>query len=63
MSEQHYSGPYDDDKCHFCGKSAKNGVKHIAGFQRRKEGDTEGPFFDCCQSCLLKPKREEANVV
>lgn len=58
MSEQH-NGPYDDDKCHFCKKSAKDGVEFIAGFQRRQEGDLSGPFYDCCQRCLLKPEKKD----
>jgi hypothetical protein len=54
MNEQEFIGPYDKDRCHFCGKSAKNGVKHVAGFQRREESAPNGPFYDCCQDCLIK---------
>ena len=55
MSEQEYIGPYDKDRCHFCGKSAKNGWKHTAGFQRRETFAGVGPWFDACQSCAEKP--------
>jgi hypothetical protein len=54
MSE-HHSGPYDDDKCHFCKKGAKNGVEHTAGFQRAEDSKPSGPFFDACESCARKP--------
>jgi hypothetical protein len=56
VSEQ--IGPYDADICRFCHKSARDGVDSIAGFQRRQEGDTSGPFYDCCQKCLLKEKTQ-----
>ena len=52
MSEQ--VGPYDKDKCHFCGKSAKDGVKHTAGFSRRETYAGVGPWFDACQACAEK---------
>ena len=53
MSEQ--VGPYDEDKCHFCGKSAKNGTKYIAGYQRRETYAGVGPWFDACEDCARKP--------
>lgn len=55
MSEQEFIGPYDKDKCHFCGKSAKNGWKHTAGFQRAEDAKSSGPFFDACEVCARKP--------
>jgi hypothetical protein len=58
VSEQ--AGPYDSDKCHFCGKSGKNGVKHTAGFQRRETYAGVGPWFDACQSCAEKPYEQPA---
>jgi hypothetical protein len=53
MSEQ--SGPYDDVKCHFCGKSSRNGVKYTAGYQRRETYANVGPWFDACETCVRKP--------
>lgn len=38
---------YSEDACHFCGGNE-------AGFQRREENDPKGPFYDCCQDCLIK---------
>ena len=58
MSEQ--TGPYDDDKCHFCGKSAKNGVKHTAGFQRRETYAGTGPWLEACESCARVPYEQPA---
>ena len=54
MSEEH-TGPYDHDACHFCGKSAKNGTKFVAGFQRRETYAGVGPWFDACGECAKKP--------
>ncbi len=48
-------GPYDDTVCHFCKKSAKNGVKHIAGFERREKYANVGPWFPACQECAIVP--------
>lgn len=53
MSEQ--VGPYDDVKCFFCGKSAKNGAKHTAGYSRREKYAQTGPWHDACQSCAEVP--------
>ncbi len=69
VSEQ--VGPYDDVKCHFCKKSAKNGPEHVAGYQRREKYANVGPWFDACEECARVPyeqplqlqKQEDTNVV
>ncbi|VVB50863.1 Uncharacterised protein [uncultured archaeon] len=56
---EHHAGPYDADKCYFCGKSGeKNGGKHTAGYQRREEYAQLGPWRDSCQSCAEKPYKQ-----
>lgn len=60
MSDQH-SGPYDKDKCHFCGKSDKThpteDSRNVAGFGRIESGKV----YDACQVCAKKAefKQEE----
>lgn len=48
------TGPYDAHKCYFCGRSAKNGSKHTAGYQRFEKYARIGPKFDACQACAEK---------
>jgi len=55
VSEEHQVGPYDHIKCHFCGKSAKNGVKFVAGYERRETCANTGLWFPACQQCAEKP--------
>ena len=58
MSEQ--IGPYDEDKCHFCKKSAAKGPQHTAGYERREQFATVGPWFSACQRCAEKPYEVES---
>ena len=54
--EPEFVGPYDEIKCHFCGKSGKkDGWKHTAGFGRAEDSKPSGPFFPACQACAEKP--------
>lgn len=55
MSEPTQIGPYDTIKCHFCGKSAKDGPEHTAGFERRERFATVGAWFPACGDCAKKP--------
>ena len=57
MNEEH-TGPYDGIKCHFCGKSAKNGLKFIAGYERRETYANVGLWFPACQGCAEKPYQQ-----
>lgn len=54
MSDQNH-GPYDHIVCHFCHKSAKQGVKFVAAYERRETYANVGPFFPACQACAEKP--------
>ena len=54
MNEEH-AGPYERIKCHFCGKSSNDGVKHTAGYERRDTYAGVGPWFPACQACAEKP--------
>lgn len=56
------SGPYDGDKCAFCGKSAKNGTKHVAGYQRYETYARVGKLLDACQSCAEKPYKQPEHL-
>lgn len=47
-------GPYDNIKCHFCGKSAKNGVKFIAGYERYETYANVGKPVPACLECATK---------
>jgi hypothetical protein len=73
MSDEIIVGPYDRDKCHFCGKSAKDSpksdpAKYVAGY-RRGTDDNPRLNFDACETCARKPypqpkqfQQEEAHV-
>jgi hypothetical protein len=39
---------YEQDVCTFCGKPE-------AGYQRAKDSNPTGPFFDACETCARKP--------
>ena len=54
MSEQQ-AGPYDKDKCHFCGKSARNGVKFTAGYTKK----FRDKLYDACQFCAKGEQLDE----
>jgi hypothetical protein len=64
MSEQQFVGPYDRDKCGFCGKSEKThptqDSRNVAGFGRIERGQV----FDACEKCAKEVvfKKEEDNV-
>ena len=47
MSEE-YRGPYDGDVCHFKFKGCE---KKPAGYSRRENGTSRGPYFDACENC------------
>lgn len=53
-------GPYDDDHCHFCKKSAKQGPQYVAGYERREKFATVGQFFSARQACAEKPYQIES---
>lgn len=56
--EVEFVGPYDRDRCHFCGKSDKThpteSSKNVAGFSRAEDDKPTGPFFDACEACAKK---------
>jgi hypothetical protein len=62
VSEVEFVGPYDRDKCHFCGKSDKTHPtetsRNVAGFGRVENGET----YDACEKCAKEVKflKEEA---
>lgn len=63
MSEQHYSGPYDEEKCHFCGKSSKKGIEFTAAYARAEDANPSGPFFPACEGCARQPYPQPEEVV
>lgn len=48
MDEEHL-GPYANDVCQI---RSKRCTKTPAAYERRKDGDTEGPFLSSCYNCL-----------
>ena len=60
VSEQLQAGPYDGDKCFFCGKSSHDKKGNdtpmgTAGYQRREQYAQQGPWRDACNDCAKKP--------
>lgn len=56
-------GPYDDERCYFCKKSAKQGTQYVAGYERREQFATVGKFFSACQACAEKPYQTESEDI
>ena len=55
-------GPYDSIKCHFCGKSAKNGIEFIAGYERYETYANVGKPVPACKGCAAKPYEQPQQV-
>ena len=66
MSHEQNTGPYDQDVCHFCGKSDRKNPtesgKHIAGYSRAEDAKPSGPYFNACEACARVPYPQPENL-